>query len=106
MLLMLTCHTVSIDALSIGKLRLIIVSSGGYPKFVAQGLNENYLPVWLQAAGYNTYYTGKLFNTHNVDNYDKPFPNGFTGSVSRASAELKLSNMTRTSSLIHTHTNT
>jgi len=60
----------------------MIASSGGYPKFVAQGLNENYLPVWLQAAGYNTYYTGKLFNTHNVDNYDKPFPNGFTGSVS------------------------
>ena len=38
--------------------------------------------MWLQAAGYNTYYTGKLFNTHNVENYDKPFPNGFTGSVS------------------------
>jgi arylsulfatase A-like enzyme len=28
---------------------------GGYPKFVAQGLNENFLPVWLQEAGYNTY---------------------------------------------------
>jgi arylsulfatase A-like enzyme len=51
---------------------------GGYPKFVERGLNENYLPVWLQDAGYRTYYTGKLFNSHSVDNYDKPFPNGFT----------------------------
>ena len=53
---------------------------GGYPKFVSQGLNENYLPVWLQESGYNTYYTGKLFNAHDVDNYDKPYPKGFTGS--------------------------
>lgn len=54
---------------------------GGYPKFVAQGYNENYLPIWLQAAGYNTYYTGKLFNAHTVDNYDSPFPAGFNGTV-------------------------
>ncbi|KAK4652594.1 hypothetical protein QC762_208050 [Podospora pseudocomata] len=53
---------------------------GGYPKFVDQGLNENWLPVWLQEAGYDTYYTGKLFNSHSVDNYDKPFPAGWTGS--------------------------
>lgn len=51
---------------------------GGYPKFVAQGLNDNYLPVWLQAAGYNTYYTGKLFNAHTVGNYDRPYPAGWT----------------------------
>lgn len=62
-----------------------LTNPGGYPKFVAQGLNENYLPVWLQAAGYNTYYTGKLFNTHKVDNYDKPYAAGFTGSVSPTS---------------------
>lgn len=54
---------------------------GGYPKFVAQGYNENYLPVWLQQAGYNTYYTGKLFNAHTIENYDSPFPGGFTGTV-------------------------
>jgi len=36
--------------------------------------------VWLQDAGYNTYYTGKLFNSHTVKNYDSPFPAGFTGS--------------------------
>ncbi|KAI0810638.1 alkaline-phosphatase-like protein [Xylaria sp. FL0064] len=53
---------------------------GGYPKFVARGYNRDYFPVWLQQAGYNTYYTGKLFNAHTVLNYDKPYPSGFTGS--------------------------
>ncbi|PBP23005.1 arylsulfatase [Diplocarpon rosae] len=53
---------------------------GGYPKFVTQGFNENYLPVWLQKAGYNTYYTGKLFNVHTVDNYNSPYAAGFTES--------------------------
>lgn len=51
--------------------------AGGYPKFVAQGLNDNYLPVWLQQAGYATYYTGKLMNAHSVHNWNNPFPNGF-----------------------------
>lgn len=51
---------------------------GGYPKFVSQGLNSNYLPVWLQEAGYNTYYTGKLFNAHTIDNYDSPYPAAWT----------------------------
>lgn len=51
---------------------------GGYPKFVSQGLNDNYLPVWLQEAGYNTYYTGKLFNAHTISNYDSPFPAAWT----------------------------
>lgn len=53
---------------------------GGYPKFIEEGLNERYLPVWLQSAGYNTYYTGKLMNFHNTDNYNKPFINGWNGS--------------------------
>ncbi|KAI1351769.1 Arylsulphatase [Xylaria sp. FL0043] len=53
---------------------------GGYPKFVARGFNRDYFPVWLQQAGYNTYYTGKLFNAHTILNYDKPYPGGFTGS--------------------------
>ncbi|KAE9962271.1 hypothetical protein EG328_000721 [Venturia inaequalis] len=53
---------------------------GGYPKFISQGLNDNYLPIWLQGAGYDTYYTGKLFNAHSIDTYDKPFPRGWTGS--------------------------
>ncbi|KAH8891800.1 Arylsulphatase [Thozetella sp. PMI_491] len=53
---------------------------GGYPKFLSQGLNENYLPVWLQEAGYNTYYTGKLFNAHTVQNYHSPHVGGWTES--------------------------
>ncbi|KAF7553217.1 hypothetical protein G7046_g7166 [Stylonectria norvegica] len=51
---------------------------GGYPKFISQGLNDNYLPIWLQEAGYNTYYTGKLFNAHNINNYNSPYPAGWT----------------------------
>ncbi|KAL4941942.1 alkaline-phosphatase-like protein [Aspergillus oleicola] len=38
---------------------------GGYPKF---------------NAGYDTYYAGKLFNAHTVDNYHSPYVNGFNGS--------------------------
>ncbi|KAH8883260.1 Arylsulphatase [Thozetella sp. PMI_491] len=53
---------------------------GGYPKFVEQGFNNDYLPIWLQAAGYNTYYVGKLFNSHTVSNYDNPHAGGWTGS--------------------------
>lgn len=53
---------------------------GGYPKFISQGFNEAYLPVWLQEAGYDTYYTGKLFNAHTVDNYDSPYIAGWNGS--------------------------
>ncbi|KAJ9272647.1 hypothetical protein DTO212C5_1374 [Paecilomyces variotii] len=53
---------------------------GGYPKFVAQGFNSNFLPIWLQEAGYDTYYTGKLFNAHTIDNYNAPHVAGFNGS--------------------------
>ncbi|KAK0724685.1 alkaline-phosphatase-like protein [Lasiosphaeris hirsuta] len=53
---------------------------GGYPKFVSQGLNSNYLPIWLQEAGYNTYYTGKLFNAHTIFNYHLPYAAGWNGS--------------------------
>ncbi|KHE84587.1 arylsulfatase [Neurospora crassa] len=53
---------------------------GGYPKFISQGFNEAYLPVWLQKAGYDTYYTGKLLNAHTVDNYDSPYIAGWNGS--------------------------
>ncbi len=53
---------------------------GGYPKFINQGLNEKYLPIWLQENGYLTYYTGKLFNAHTVENYNAPHAAGWTGS--------------------------
>lgn len=53
---------------------------GGYPKIVSQGIHNNYLPTWLQDAGYNTYYSGKLWNAHSVDNYNAPHVLGFNGS--------------------------
>lgn len=53
---------------------------GGYPKFVERGFNDDYLPLWLQEAGYDTYYTGKMFNAHTVENYNTPYINGFNGS--------------------------
>ncbi|KAK0260890.1 hypothetical protein B0A54_01299 [Friedmanniomyces endolithicus] len=53
---------------------------GGYPKFASQGFNSAYLPIWLQDAGYNTYYVGKLFNAQTVDNYHSPHAAGWTGS--------------------------
>lgn len=59
---------------------ITLIALGGYPKFVSQGYNTNYLPVWLQEAGYNTYYTGKLFNSHTVENYNNPLAGGFNGS--------------------------
>lgn len=33
---------------------------GGYPRFIEEGFNDAYFPVWFQEAGYNTYYTGKV----------------------------------------------
>lgn len=80
---------------------------GGYPKFISQGFNENYLPVWLQQEGYNTYYTGKLFNVHTVTNYDSPHAAGFTGTVRLLHFQypwLISTNHSRNSSLIHSHT--
>ena len=62
-----TCHALT---------RLII---GGYPKFIAEGWNDKYLPVWLQEAGYSTYYTGKLMNGHSTSTYNKPYPRGWNG---------------------------
>lgn len=53
---------------------------GGYPKVVEAGWNDNYLPLWMQDAGYNTYYVGKLWNAHTEHNYNKPFARGFNGS--------------------------
>ncbi|KIX01793.1 uncharacterized protein Z518_09520 [Rhinocladiella mackenziei CBS 650.93] len=53
---------------------------GGYPKVVAEGWNDNNLFLWMQSAGYNTYYTGKLWNAHTTQNYDSPYARGFNGS--------------------------
>lgn len=35
----------------------------------------------MQNSGYNTYYTGKLFNGHTTSNYDSPHVSGYTGSA-------------------------
>lgn len=53
---------------------------GGYPKVVEAGWNDNYLHLWMQDAGYNTYYVGKLWNSHSVHNYNSPYAKGFNGS--------------------------
>ena len=50
---------------------------GGYPKFINEGWNDKYLPVWLQNAGYNTFYTGKLMNGHAEETYNKPYAKGW-----------------------------
>lgn len=34
----------------------------------------------MQAAGYNTYYAGKLWNHHTTDNYNAPYAGGFNAS--------------------------
>ena len=54
--------------------------AGGYPKFVSQGFNEAYIPLWLQSAGYGTYYVGKLLNAQTITNYDSPHAAGWTSS--------------------------
>ncbi|KAJ7466911.1 putative arylsulfatase [Mycena latifolia] len=52
----------------------------GYTKFSQEGLYKDFLPVWLQNAGYNTYYAGKLMNGHATINYNAPFVQGFNSS--------------------------
>ncbi|KAJ6151757.1 hypothetical protein N7470_006885 [Penicillium chermesinum] len=58
----------------------VVVPWGGYPKFITQGLNDDYLPLWLQEGGVNTYYVGKFANGHSVTNYLDPPAAGWTGS--------------------------
>lgn len=52
---------------------------GGWPKFTEQKLNDNYLPVWINDAGINTYYVGKFMNGYGKKNYMTPHaPKGWT----------------------------
>jgi len=53
---------------------------GAYPRFTGLGWNDRYLPVWLSEAGFDTYYIGKLMNGHSTENYDSPYPAGWTAS--------------------------
>jgi N-acetylglucosamine-6-sulfatase len=58
---------------------------GGWAQVQKVGLNDKYLPVWLQAEGYNTYYAGKLYNGHSKENYCTPkCAEGWTGAVRSA----------------------
>ncbi|KAJ3056668.1 hypothetical protein HK097_005345 [Rhizophlyctis rosea] len=49
---------------------------GGYDKFLETGLNDDYLPKWLKAANYNTYYIGKFLNGYGLPNLQK-LPGGW-----------------------------
>jgi N-acetylglucosamine-6-sulfatase len=53
---------------------------GGYAKVVSEGVNDDYLPIWMQNAGYNTYYVGKLWNAYGFKRYNHPPAKGFTHS--------------------------
>ncbi|KAI0905834.1 arylsulfatase [Ustulina deusta] len=50
---------------------------GNYDKWLISGQNEDYLPHWLTAAGYNAEYIGKIMNGYNTANYDQA-PSGWT----------------------------
>ena len=54
--------------------------TGGYPKFIENGYNDKHLAYWLQQSGYNTYYTGKMYNGQTTDNYNKPSILGYNHS--------------------------
>lgn len=53
---------------------------GGWPKFLKEGLNDNWLPTWISAAGARTYYLGKLMNSYEHNNWHNPYPKGWTNS--------------------------
>jgi N-acetylglucosamine-6-sulfatase len=57
---------------------------GGWPKIQDVGLYNKYLPVWLNEEGYNTYYSGKLYNAQSMTNWNREgkYPTGLTESVS------------------------
>ena len=73
-------HTVSDSLCFFWSTSLAGCAIGGYVQFVNNGLNDAYLPIWLQQAGYNTYYTGKLMNGHSITTYNSPFAAGWNGS--------------------------
>ncbi|GAW24402.1 hypothetical protein ANO14919_139860 [Xylariales sp. No.14919] len=50
---------------------------GNYDKWLISGQNEDYLPHWLTAAGYNAEYVGKIMNGYNTANYEQA-PGGWT----------------------------
>lgn len=60
----------------------IVPPYGGWTKFAEEGLNDNYLPVWMNDAGVDTYYVGKFLNHYGVYNYKTPaHPKAWTEST-------------------------
>ncbi|KAF2108786.1 alkaline-phosphatase-like protein [Lophiotrema nucula] len=51
---------------------------GGWQKIKEEGLNNRYLPIWLGDDGYQTYYTGKLYNGMETDLVEKETARGWT----------------------------
>ncbi|KAJ8121486.1 hypothetical protein ONZ43_g2068 [Nemania bipapillata] len=49
----------------------VVAPGGNWDKWLISGQNEDYLPHWLTAAGYNADYIGKIMNGYNVANYEK-----------------------------------
>ncbi|KAJ9475977.1 Arylsulfatase [Pseudozyma hubeiensis] len=59
----------------------VVLPFGGWTRFVAQGYRKDWLPTWLQSAGYSTYYTGKLMNGNTVTNWKTSPVLGFNRSA-------------------------
>ncbi|KAI8628092.1 arylsulfatase [Xylariaceae sp. FL1651] len=55
----------------------VYAPGGNYDKWLKSGQNEDYLPFWLTAAGYNAEYMGKIMNGYNTANYGQ-WPKGWT----------------------------
>lgn len=47
---------------------------GGWEKICQEGYHENHLALWMQESGYNTYYTGKLYNDMKEENHARDGP--------------------------------
>ncbi|KAG7094661.1 hypothetical protein E1B28_005484 [Marasmius oreades] len=58
----------------------VVGDFGGYQVFCEKGHNDKYLPLYLQRAGYGTYYTGKLMNGLAYDQIATQPPKGWTHS--------------------------
>ncbi|KAG2440650.1 hypothetical protein HYH02_010229 [Chlamydomonas schloesseri] len=65
------CHNTNITSNSEAR--------GSAVKFLNNDLDDDYLPVWLQDAGYNTFLVGKFLNSFKEQVARKRCPQGWTG---------------------------
>ena len=49
-------------------------AGGAWKQIQRYGWNKDYLQPWMQAAGYRTYYAGKIYNGYGGKNYKDPSP--------------------------------